>query len=113
MQTWCGCYLGHGKEKQGCGHSRNLCASMLLAVNLETDVLLNFSGPKKKRTKSIVEKEDFVRGNTTSRAHRSITSNKCNNVSHNARTLKGKILSVGGSSGKSKVIGKWKGKATT
>nr|KAJ0187464.1 hypothetical protein LSAT_V11C900468320 [Lactuca sativa] len=69
--------------------------------------------PKKKRTISIVEKEDFVKGNTTSRAHRSVTCTKCNNVGHNARTCKGKRPIVGGGGGQSQVKGKGKGKATT
>ncbi|CAI9301559.1 unnamed protein product [Lactuca saligna] len=69
--------------------------------------------PKKKRTISIVEKEDFVRGNTTSRAHRSVTCTKCNNVSHNARTCKGQRPIIGGGGGQSQVKGKGKGKATT
>lgn len=69
--------------------------------------------PKKKRTISIVEKEDFVRGNTASRAHRSVTCTKCNNVGHNARTCKGKRPIVGGGGGQSQVKGKGKGKATT
>nr|KAJ0203893.1 hypothetical protein LSAT_V11C500293290 [Lactuca sativa] len=69
--------------------------------------------PKKKRTISIVEKEDFVRGNTASRAHRSVTCMKCNNVGHNARTCKGQRPIVGGGGGQSQVKGKGKGKATT
>ncbi|CAI9274077.1 unnamed protein product [Lactuca saligna] len=69
--------------------------------------------PKKKRTISIVEKEDFVRGNTASRAHRSVTCTKCNNVGHNARTCKGQRPIVGGGGGQSQVKGKGKGKATT
>nr|KAJ0200449.1 hypothetical protein LSAT_V11C600329540 [Lactuca sativa] len=69
--------------------------------------------PKKKRTISIVEKEDFVRGNTSSRAHRSVTCTNCNNVGHNARTCKGKRPIVGGGGGQSQVKGKGKGKATT
>nr|KAJ0216526.1 hypothetical protein LSAT_V11C300153300 [Lactuca sativa] len=69
--------------------------------------------PKKKRTISIVEKEDFVRGNTASRAHRSVTCTKCNNVGHNARTCKGQRPIVGGGGGQSRVKGKGKGKATT
>nr|KAJ0217483.1 hypothetical protein LSAT_V11C300112480 [Lactuca sativa] len=55
--------------------------------------------PKKKRTISTVEKEDNVRGNTTSRAYRSVTCNKCKTISHNARTYKGKIPTVGGGGG--------------
>nr|KAJ0188756.1 hypothetical protein LSAT_V11C900480270 [Lactuca sativa] len=69
--------------------------------------------PKKKRTISIMEKEDFVRGNTSSRAHRSVTCMKCNNVGHNARTCKGQRPIVGGGGGQSQVKGKGKGKATT
>ncbi|XP_023770489.2 uncharacterized protein LOC111919108 [Lactuca sativa] len=67
--------------------------------------------PKKKRTISTVEKEDFVRGDTTSRVHRSVTCKKCNNVGHNARTYKGQRPIVGGGGEQSKVKGK--GKETT
>ncbi|CAI9280533.1 unnamed protein product [Lactuca saligna] len=58
-------------------------------------------------------KEDFVRGNTTSRAHRSVTCKKCNNVVHNARTYKGQRPIVGVGGGQSKAKGKGNGKATT
>nr|KAJ0214312.1 hypothetical protein LSAT_V11C400172500 [Lactuca sativa] len=69
--------------------------------------------PKKKSTISIVEKEDFVRGNTTSRAHRLVICKKCNNVGHNVRTCKWKRPIVSGGGGQSKFKGKGKGKATT
>ncbi|CAI9294422.1 unnamed protein product [Lactuca saligna] len=50
--------------------------------------------PKKKRTISIVEKEDFVRGNTTLRAHRSVTCAIQDVVVNGATVILAPVLSI-------------------
>nr|KAJ0194627.1 hypothetical protein LSAT_V11C700372600 [Lactuca sativa] len=64
--------------------------------------------PKKKRRKSAYEIDDMVKGNSASRILQSVTSLKCNNIGHNARSCKGKKASAPSGSGGS---GKGKGKA--
>ncbi|CAI9262636.1 unnamed protein product [Lactuca saligna] len=111
VQTWCGCYLKTwgGMTKMWESHN-HLCIHVTGYQAGKRCILLR---PKKKRSISIVEKEDFVRGNTASRAHRSVTCTKCNNVGHNAKTCKGQRPIIGGGGGQSQVKGKGKGKATT
>nr|KAJ0202615.1 hypothetical protein LSAT_V11C500271100 [Lactuca sativa] len=57
---------------------------------------------KKKRWKSASEKEDMIKGNTVSRAQKTVTCTKCNNKGHNVRTFKRQLPTVGGASGKKK-----------
>lgn len=66
--------------------------------------------PKKKRRKSATEKEDMIKGNTVSRAQKTVTCTKCNNKGHNARTCKGQLPTVGKKGKKKNEKGKEKDK---
>ncbi|KAL6586488.1 hypothetical protein OROMI_001476 [Orobanche minor] len=80
------------------------CATTLLPPKHRATI----GRPKKKRTKSALEKEDLIRGNKVSRAHKSVTYTKCKNVGHNSRTCKGQRPNVG--DGGAKERGNRKGK---